>query len=174
MSDLKMLPIEPLEIMWDGLARSIMMWLDMTPKTPRALFQHLRRTGVDIPEWLENEPELKNLDHVPSKGTRCVIIYRAMVEDYLKSIVPICTCLSELALDAYGPGGPMSGHPLPEACLVHRYKNNPYQNIVSTTWPHGGWIVWNFDTVKWEHLLTDPKTTPIEEWVFEEKKINSF
>lgn len=30
-----------------------------------------------------------------------------------------CTCLTELQDDAYGPGGPMSGHPKPPPCRVH-------------------------------------------------------
>jgi hypothetical protein len=74
-------PLVPTEAQWDGLARDIMMWLDMGDKTPRALFQHLERIGRDVPQWLKHEPELQCLDHVPSKGTRCAIIYRAMVED---------------------------------------------------------------------------------------------
>lgn len=72
-------PREPTEIQWSGLARDIMMWLDMERKTPRALFDHLERIGTSIPQWLCDETEMKNLDSVPSKGTRCVIIYRAML-----------------------------------------------------------------------------------------------
>jgi hypothetical protein len=79
------MPRVPTEVQWDGLARAIMMWLDMHPKTPRALFQHLKASGRDIPEWLRDEDEMKALDHVPSKGTRCVLIYRAMVEDELSA-----------------------------------------------------------------------------------------
>lgn len=73
---------QPTEAMWGGLARDIMMWLDMGDKTPRALFAHLERTGYrgKVPQWLRDEPEMKNLDHVPSKGTRCVLIWRAMEE----------------------------------------------------------------------------------------------
>jgi hypothetical protein len=77
---------EPTDAMWDGLARSIMMWLDMEPRTPRALFQHLKRSGRGIPKWLTDEPEMQRLDHVPSKGTRCVIIYRAMIDAVLHRI----------------------------------------------------------------------------------------
>lgn len=75
-------PVDAPEKMWDGLPRAIMMWLDMGDRTPRALFQHLARSGVGIPEWLKNEPEMKHLNHVPSKGTRCVILYRAMLENW--------------------------------------------------------------------------------------------
>lgn len=78
-------PLVPTEAQWGGLARDIMMWLDMHEaggKTPRNLFLHLERLGRDIPQWLRDEPELQDLDHVPSKGTRCTIIYRAMLEAY--------------------------------------------------------------------------------------------
>lgn len=62
-----------------GLARDIMMWLDMEPKTPRALFKHLERIGREIPQGLRDEPEMQSLDHVPSKATRCAIIWQAML-----------------------------------------------------------------------------------------------
>lgn len=77
-------PNVPTEDQWGGLARDIMMWLDMarhssgSPK-PRDLFEHLENLGRPAPQWLKDEPELKHLDHVPSKGTRCVIIFRAML-----------------------------------------------------------------------------------------------
>jgi hypothetical protein len=79
-------PEQPTEAQWGGLARDIMMWLDMhggSEKTPRALFTHLERIGREIPQWLRDEPEMKNLDHVPSKGTRCAIIYKAMLRALL-------------------------------------------------------------------------------------------
>lgn len=78
-------PLKPTEAQWGGLARSIMMWLDMhhgPAKTPANLFLHLKRSGKEIPQWLIDEPEMKHFDHVPSKGTRCAIIYRAMLEDF--------------------------------------------------------------------------------------------
>lgn len=74
---------QPTESMWGGLARDIMMWLDMhngSDKTPRNLFTHLERLGRAAPQWLRDEPEMTNLDHVPSKGTRCAIIYKAMLQ----------------------------------------------------------------------------------------------
>ena len=78
-------PKIPTEDQWGGLSRSIMMWLDMyegSSKTPKNLFKHLELSGVKVPAWLKDEPEMKNLDSVLSKGTRCAIIYRAMLEDY--------------------------------------------------------------------------------------------
>ncbi len=74
-------PEEPTEAMWNGLARDIIFWQDTLgnePPTPRTLFDFLDNTGTEIPQWLRDEPECKNLDHAISRGTRVVIIYRAM------------------------------------------------------------------------------------------------
>lgn len=82
---------EPTETMWGGLARDIVMWMDIYDggkKTPRNLFRHLEQTGREIPQWLRDEPELKALDHVPSKGTRAVIIYHAMIHAALAEKTP--------------------------------------------------------------------------------------
>jgi hypothetical protein len=79
---LKTVPVVPTDEQWSGLARDIMLWMDMGPMTPRALFEHLEQCGTEVPDWLRNEPEMQNLDFIPSKGTRCAIIYRAMIEDY--------------------------------------------------------------------------------------------
>ena len=78
----RLVPNEPTEQQWGGLARDIVMWLEMPPgpeKTPRALFLHLKRLGRQIPDWLRNEPEMQALDSVSSKGTRAAIIYKAML-----------------------------------------------------------------------------------------------
>ena len=81
---LKYLPETPTEEMSNQLARDIVMWMDCyqaSLKTPRNLFFHLKNLGYkeeDIPQWLKDEPEMKNLDSVPSKGTRVTIIYKAM------------------------------------------------------------------------------------------------
>lgn len=84
----KWVPIEPTERQWGGLARDIVMWLDMVGRTPRHLFKHLKMLGRDIPKWLRDESEMKNLDHVPSKGSRAAIIYRAMIEDAAPDSTP--------------------------------------------------------------------------------------
>jgi hypothetical protein len=81
-TDFYTVPWQPTEPMWSGLARDIMMWLDMHDgpgTTPRNLFLHLERLGREVPQWLRDEPEMKALDHVPSKGTRVTIIYKAML-----------------------------------------------------------------------------------------------
>lgn len=81
MTKYKLVPVEPTKDQWSGPARDIMHWLDLSPgaKTPRSLLDHLGACGVIIPRWLLDEPEMKNLDHSMSKGTRCVILYKAML-----------------------------------------------------------------------------------------------
>lgn len=81
-----LLPQEPTEAMWDGLARQIIFWMDMHPKTPRALFNHLKSSGYEIPTWLRDEFKNHSLDHTPPKGTRVVMVYRAMIDSYIKSL----------------------------------------------------------------------------------------
>lgn len=73
-------PRVPSEAMWGGLARAIIMAWDMDCRTPRKLFKDLEMSGHQIPDWLRNEPEMQAVDHVPSKGTRAVILYTAMIE----------------------------------------------------------------------------------------------
>lgn len=123
-------PWTPTEAMWGGLARALMMWLDMGDKTPRALFQHLARSGEEIPQWLKDEPEMQMLNHVPSKGTRCAIIYRAMLEacrrEGLRQMVandegmglyderPLCDICG-----GTHSGGSCDGPPLPSRPLPH-------------------------------------------------------
>lgn len=75
---------------WNGLPRDLIMWMDMyegNKKTPRNLFYHLRMIGTSVPNWLENEAEMKNLDSVPSKGTRVMIIFRAVLENAIAAEV---------------------------------------------------------------------------------------
>ena len=90
MPDIKYKPVPeiPTEEQWGGLAHDIMLWMDSDcEQIPRALFQHLERLGRTIPDWFEQETELKNLDHTISKGTRVTLIYRAMLQDAPKPIL---------------------------------------------------------------------------------------
>ena len=90
MPDIKYKPVPeiPTEAMWGGLARDIMTWLGFDcPKTPRTLLQHLERAGVAIPDWFEQESELRRLDEPISKGTRVTLIYRAMLQDAPRPIL---------------------------------------------------------------------------------------
>lgn len=68
------------EAMWSGLARDLFLAWDMGCKTPAQIFDHLDRCLRTIPLWLREEPEMQNLDHTVSKGTRAVIVYKAMRE----------------------------------------------------------------------------------------------
>ena len=80
MTKWKLVPVEPTKDQWGGFARKIVMAWDVDCNTPRKLFDYLELACVEIPLWLRAEPEMQNLDHVPSKGTRAAIIYRAMLE----------------------------------------------------------------------------------------------
>lgn len=72
-------PPIPTEAQWGGLARSIMLAFDVDAKTPRKLLAFLENVGEAIPQWLRDEQEMTSLDHIMSKGTRCTLIYRAML-----------------------------------------------------------------------------------------------
>lgn len=76
--------LEPGNDAWDGLARQLVMWMDFSRPTPRRLFDHLKASGHEIPQWLRDEPEMQNPDHVPSKGTRAVLVFTAMINRILK------------------------------------------------------------------------------------------
>ena len=78
----RLVPEIPTEKQWGGLARDIMLWMDMDcKKTPETLLKFLEQKGTPIPKWFEQETELKNLTSVISKGTRVTLIYRAMIYD---------------------------------------------------------------------------------------------
>lgn len=76
-------PLDPAEVQWAGLARDLMMWMDMchgsdTRPTGKRLYSHLNMKYDTIPAWLYDL--IPDIDHVPSKGARVSAIYRAMVE----------------------------------------------------------------------------------------------
>jgi hypothetical protein len=75
-----MVPVGPTEAMWgNNLLRWIVRWMGYDRPTPKTLFFDLKNGYGPIPKWLAQEPELQNQDHVVSKGTRAVILYRAML-----------------------------------------------------------------------------------------------
>lgn len=93
-----------------------------------------------------------------------------------------CTCLSELAYDAYGPGGPMSGKQMPPSCLVHAPKTTDSVDAVREGEPvgqvrveaNGEWILKGWATnlpegVHWLYTRSEafPKTTDAGEAVRE-------
>lgn len=74
-------PKEPTEAMWGELARDIMFVLRQERPTPKKLLYHLSHLYEELPDWLLAESELRDpqSDHVISKGTCCVLIYKAMI-----------------------------------------------------------------------------------------------
>ena len=74
----RMVPIDPPEIMWGGLARAIIMWTRFNRPSEQALLRHLKESGETIPDWLAKE--CRDVDHVPPKGSVAVWVYRAMLD----------------------------------------------------------------------------------------------
>lgn len=74
----KLVPVEPTEEMWSGLARHLMMWLDFGNPTVEALRKHLDMLNIEWPAWMDAESELRG-SGVPSEGTRATLIYKAML-----------------------------------------------------------------------------------------------
>lgn len=73
-------PFNPTEAQWGGLARHLMMWLDMSDKTVESLKKHLNMLNIEVPDWLKEETEF-NGRGVPSKGSRVAWIYKAMLAE---------------------------------------------------------------------------------------------
>jgi len=77
-------PFNPTEAQWGGLARAIVWWMRSYPSnkhTPSTLVEHLSNLGHEIPAWMGDEAELRTKDHVISKGTIAVLIYKAMLAE---------------------------------------------------------------------------------------------
>jgi len=76
-----LVPMEPTEAMWAGLARDIVMWMQAYNRhTPESLRKHLDRCGETIPAWLEAElGDSRAKDHAMEKGTIACLIYKAMI-----------------------------------------------------------------------------------------------
>ncbi len=78
MVEAKIVPIEPTEAMWGGLARAIVQWSQFDKNTGAALFKHLHLSGIKAPTWLMIL--IPSDDHVPPKGDIAVAIYKAMLD----------------------------------------------------------------------------------------------
>lgn len=73
-------PVEPTRDMWgNDLVRWIVRWMGYERPTPKLLIQDLKMGYGEVPLWLEAEAEMQDQDHVVSKGTRAVLLYRAMI-----------------------------------------------------------------------------------------------
>lgn len=78
----KLVPIEPTKDQWGGLARAIVFWMrsyQSSKHTPATLIEFITSLGHEVPEWMGDEAELRTKDHVISKGTAAVLIYKAML-----------------------------------------------------------------------------------------------
>ena len=78
----KLVPVEPTSDQFGGMARDIIQWMRFTESKNQhsdSLVKWLRDMGNEIPSWLTDEPEMKNANHVISKGTLAAIIYKAML-----------------------------------------------------------------------------------------------
>lgn len=74
-----LVPVEPTEEQWGGLARDIMMAFDLGGKSPASLLKNMRLKWGELPEWMRKELNDPESNAVLSKGTRAVLIYRAML-----------------------------------------------------------------------------------------------
>lgn len=73
-----LVPKEPTEEMWGGLARDIVAWSRWKPHDGASLHRHLRSLGVEIPGWLAKE--IPDTDQAPPKGTVAACVFKAMIE----------------------------------------------------------------------------------------------
>ena len=83
----KMQDIPPSDEQYGGLARAIVFAFELYAPTPNGLLTHLKLSGIDAPQWLLDEPEMRRRGHAISKGTRAVIIYKAMLHDLDERII---------------------------------------------------------------------------------------
>lgn len=74
-----LVPVEPTEEQWGGLARDIIMAFDLGGKSPASLLANMRLKWGELPEWMRKELHDPESNAVLSKGTRAVLIYRAML-----------------------------------------------------------------------------------------------
>lgn len=80
---MRLVPLNPTEEQWGGLARAIVFWMRSYPSnkhTPATLVEFITSLGHEVPEWMGDEVELRAQDHVISKGTVAVLIYKAMLD----------------------------------------------------------------------------------------------
>lgn len=72
-----LVPKEPTEAQWGGLARDLVMWCRFDKPTGAAFYSYLRSIDVEAPDWLLKE--IPNTDRVPPKSTVAACIYKAML-----------------------------------------------------------------------------------------------
>lgn len=87
-ADMVLVPKQPTEAMWGGLARDIVWFLYSTSAPHRGVkfYKCLSNMGREVPEWLRKE--IPDVDHSPSKGTWAACIYKAMIVDAAQPAAP--------------------------------------------------------------------------------------
>lgn len=79
-----LVPFEPTEAMWGGLARDVIQWMRAYDRqTGESLLKHLHMSGEVAPQWLIDECGSDGGGSLP-KGTIASIIYKAMVMDSIQ------------------------------------------------------------------------------------------
>lgn len=75
-----LVPIEPTEKQWDGLARHLGRYMQMHDRyCPKTLKKYFDRFIGDIPEWLNREVKDWDSDHAFATADLPVFIYKAMI-----------------------------------------------------------------------------------------------
>lgn len=74
-----LVPLEPTEAQWGGLARDIVFAWRFSKWTAAGMFEFIRSAGHDVPDWMRAMMP-GSPDATISKGTCAVILYRAMIE----------------------------------------------------------------------------------------------
>ncbi len=73
-------PFEPTMEQWNGLARHLIFAFELNFLTPKEIRKFLQDTGCKIPSWLEVEFKPSGENATLSKGTRAVLVYKAMLD----------------------------------------------------------------------------------------------
>jgi hypothetical protein len=73
-----LVPRQPTEAMWSGIARQIILWDRSANPRGETLYRQLTMTGCPIPDWLREE--IPNTGQCPPKGTVAACIWKAMID----------------------------------------------------------------------------------------------
>lgn len=83
MDDLMLLPVEPTEQQYGGLARHLGRYMQYHNRyCPKTLKKYFDRFIGEPPEWLSKEVVNWESDHAFATADLAVFIYKAMINDY--------------------------------------------------------------------------------------------
>lgn len=84
-----LVPRQPTEAMWSGLARQIVLWDRSANPRGETLYKQLSMCvgGCPVPDWLREE--IPNTGQCPPKGTVAACIYKAMLDAAPAPSVPL-------------------------------------------------------------------------------------